>query len=49
MRVPIRMVRSDYIDMTRTGDSHHVRSGVTNAPARSFTGWEHQDDRGWHA
>lgn len=44
-----RLTRSDYERLARMDDAGHAHRCVTNAPARSFTGWVHQTEQGWQA
>jgi hypothetical protein len=44
------VVRTDYGHIVHTEDAGHTGRRVTNAPAPSFTEWDHhQIERGWHA
>jgi len=44
-----RLTRSDYARLAHMDDAGHAQRCVTNAPARSFTGWVDHTEQGWQA
>ncbi len=49
MTVLASTARPGYVEGASTDGRRHIWTGVTNAPAQSFTDWKHQTDRGWQS